>query len=77
MSVRLTELADSYVGLNTRFWIADPSRADVSCIRSEYVQAVKQRCDAENIEMPYSYQQLAGEISVENVENADDAESAA
>ena len=41
------------------------------------VQAVKQRCDAENIEMPYSYQQLAGEISVENVENADDAESAA
>lgn len=77
VSVRLTELADSYVGLNARFWIADPSRADVSRIRSEYVQAVKERCDAESIEMPYPYQQLTGEISVENVGDADDPESAA
>lgn len=68
VSVRLTELADSYVGLNARFWIADPSRADATRIRSEYVQAVKERCDAEEIEMPYPYQQLTGEISVENAE---------
>ncbi|OTE99859.1 mechanosensitive ion channel family protein, partial [Halorubrum sp. SD612] len=27
-SVRLTELADSYVGLQSRIWIEDPSRAD-------------------------------------------------
>ncbi|SFR32617.1 mechanosensitive ion channel family protein [Halogeometricum limi] len=60
--VRVTELADSYVGLQSRFWIADPSRADFVKIRSDFVQAVKERLDAETIDMPYPYRQLTGEV---------------
>ncbi|MFB6204933.1 MAG: mechanosensitive ion channel family protein [Haloglomus sp.] len=65
VSTRVTELADSYVGIQSRFWIAEPSRADFARIRSEYVQAVKERCDAEGIDMPYPHQQLLGDIGVE------------
>lgn len=64
-TTRVTELADSYVGIQSRFWIDAPSRADFAKIRSEYVQAVKERCDAEGIEMPYPYQELVGGIDVE------------
>jgi small-conductance mechanosensitive channel len=64
-SVRVTELADSYVGIQSRFWIDDPARSDFVRVKSEYVQAVKERCDAEAIEMPYPYQELTGSIEVE------------
>jgi len=64
VSVRLTELADSYVGLKSRFWIDEPDRSDFVRIRSEYAQAVKERCDAEEIEMPYPHRQLTGEVGV-------------
>ena len=36
-SVRLTELADSYVGLQSRIWIDEPSRADFVKARADYV----------------------------------------
>jgi small-conductance mechanosensitive channel len=59
-SIRVTELADSYVGLQTRFWIDQPSRADFMKVRSDFVENVKNRFDAENIEMPYPYRTLEG-----------------
>ncbi|KTG09132.1 mechanosensitive ion channel protein [Haloprofundus marisrubri] len=62
--IRVTELADSYVGLNTRFWVADPNRADFVKIRSEVVQNVKERLDAEGIDMPYPYRQLTGSVDL-------------
>lgn len=65
-SIRVTELADFYVGLQTRFWIANPSRANFTKVRSDFVQAVKERCDAESIEMPYPYRELVGGIDVTN-----------
>ena len=68
-SVRVTELADSYVGIQSRFWIDNPARSDFVRIKSEYVQAVKERCDAEAIEMPYPYQELTGSIEVEGGAN--------
>lgn len=37
-SVRLTELIDSDVGLQSRIWIANPSRADFVRTRGEYIQ---------------------------------------
>lgn len=64
-SVRVTELADSYVGLQARFWIGDPSRGGFTSTRSAFVQAVKERCDAEGIEMPYPYRELTGSLEVE------------
>nr|WP_232687904.1 mechanosensitive ion channel family protein [Halobacterium zhouii] len=65
VSVRLTELADSYVGLKSRFWIANPSRADFVKTRGEYVQAVKERFDDAGIDMPYPTRTLEGGVTIE------------
>jgi small-conductance mechanosensitive channel len=72
-SVRLTELGDSDVGLQARIWIAEPDRADFVRIRSEYVQAVKERFDAAGIDIPYVHRELTG--GIELVETAEAAEA--
>jgi small-conductance mechanosensitive channel len=73
-SVRLTELGDSSVGLKSRVWIADPSRADFVKTRGEYVQAVKERFDDAGIDIPYPNRELSGtlDVSEEVVTVADD-----
>ena len=63
-SVRVTELGDSAVGLQSRIWIGEPGRSDFVRIRSELVKAVEERFDAEGIDMPYVYRQLTGEVEV-------------
>jgi small-conductance mechanosensitive channel len=63
-SVRLSELADSYVGLNSRVWITQPKRSDFVKTRAEYVKNVKQRFDAENITIPYPQRELSGGIGM-------------
>ncbi|MBP2250774.1 small-conductance mechanosensitive channel [Halarchaeum solikamskense] len=65
VSVRLSELGGSYVGLKSRFWIADPSRADFVKTRGEYVQAVKERFDAEGVNIPYPTRTLEGGLTIE------------
>ena len=64
VSVRLTELGDSYVGLKSRFWIANPSRSDFVKIRSDYVQRVKERFDDAGIDIPYPIRTLDGEVEL-------------
>ncbi|AFZ71872.1 mechanosensitive ion channel family protein [Natronobacterium gregoryi] len=64
-SVRLTELGDSDVGLESRFWIADPSRSDVVRIKGEFVTAVKQRFDEAGIDIPYPVRTLEGDLGLE------------
>jgi small-conductance mechanosensitive channel len=59
-SVRLTELADSYVGLQSRIWIDDPSRADFVKARADYVKAVKERFDEEGISIPFPQRTVSG-----------------
>ncbi|WP_276246726.1 MULTISPECIES: mechanosensitive ion channel family protein [unclassified Haladaptatus] len=66
-TVRVTELGDSAVGLQSRFWIKNPNRADFVKTRSEYVQAVKERFDEEGIDMPYPYRQLTGGVTVDGI----------
>ncbi|WP_053948429.1 mechanosensitive ion channel family protein [Halolamina sediminis] len=63
-SVRLTELADSYVGLRSRIWIDNPSRADFVKIRSEYVRNVKQRFDEAGIEIPFPQRTISGGLEL-------------
>jgi small conductance mechanosensitive channel len=63
-SVRLTELGDNSVGLQSRIWIADPSRADFVRIRGEYVEEVKRRFDEAGIDIPYPQRVLHGGIAV-------------
>ena len=64
VTVRLTELGDSYVGLKSRFWIDNPSRSDFVKTRSEYVQSVKERFDEAGIDIPYPIRTLNGEVEV-------------
>jgi len=59
-SVRLTELADSYVGLQSRIWIDDPSRSDFVKARADYVTAVKKRFDEEDITIPFPQRTVSG-----------------
>lgn len=63
-SVRLVELGDSAVGLQSRFWIDQPNKGDYVRIRSEYVQSVKERFDQAGIDMPYVHRQLVGSVEV-------------
>ena len=75
-SVRLTELGDSSVGLQSRIWIANPSRADFVQIRGDYVTNVKQRFDEADINIPYPNRTIGGGLELTNVgemaEPADD-----
>ncbi|GAB7094798.1 hypothetical protein JCM30237_19510 [Halolamina litorea] len=61
---RVTELGDSAVGIQSRFWIDDPDRGDYVAVRSTAVQRVKERFDDEGIDMPYVHRQLVGEVDV-------------
>jgi small-conductance mechanosensitive channel len=67
-SVRLIELGDSSVGLQSRIWISDPSRADFVKIRGEYVTAVKERFDDEGIDMPYPNRTIGGGLDLSTVD---------
>lgn len=62
--VAVTELEDSYVGLQVAVWISNPQKADTVRVQSELRQRVKEQFDEENIEMPYQYRQIVGELSV-------------
>jgi small-conductance mechanosensitive channel len=64
-TVRLTELADSYVGLQSRIWIEDPARSDFVRIRGEYMQAVKDRFDDADITIPFPQRELSGGLAVD------------
>lgn len=63
-SVRLTELADSYIGIQSRFWIKDPNRTDFIKIKSDYIQSVKEAFDDEDIEIPFPQVDLSGQVGV-------------
>ncbi|GAA0463982.1 mechanosensitive ion channel family protein [Halococcus dombrowskii] len=71
--VILTELADSYVGLTARAYITEPSRGKYVHTLSAWVQAVKERFDAEGIDMPYPYTELTGGVDVENIAEVEQA----
>ena len=67
-SVRLVELGDSSVGLQSRIWIGEPSRGDFVKTRGEYVKAVKQRFDEEGIDIPYPNRTIGGGLELGSVE---------
>jgi len=67
-SVRLTELGDSSVGLKSRIWIDNPSRSDFVKTKAEYVKSVKERFDAEDINIPYPNRTIGGSLDIEGYE---------
>ena len=73
-TVRLTELAGSSVGLQSRVWIAEPSRAELVRVRGEYVANVKRRFDEVGIDIPYPIRTLDGDIELSEVPTAEAAD---
>jgi small-conductance mechanosensitive channel len=67
-SVRLIELGDSSVGLQSRIWIEDPGRADFVRVRGDYVTAVKQRFDEGGIDIPYPNRTIGGGLELSGVD---------
>jgi len=67
-SVRLTELGDSSVGLQSRIWISEPKRANFVKTRGEYVEAVKRRFDEKDINIPYPNRTIGGGLDLTSVE---------
>ncbi|WP_256687775.1 hypothetical protein [Halococcus qingdaonensis] len=61
------------MGLTARAYITEPSRGKYVHTLSAWVQAVKERFDAEGIDMPYPYTELTGGIDVENIAEVDQA----
>lgn len=66
-SVRVSELANSYVGIQSRFWIENPRRTDFIRIKSEYVQSVKEEFDKKDIEIPFPQVDLSGQVELSDL----------
>ena len=67
----VTGLGDSAVVLQGRIWI-DPTESSYGAIRSQFVEAVKQRFDNEGIDMPYPNTELSGGIEVTNISEVEE-----
>ncbi|WP_256289267.1 mechanosensitive ion channel family protein [Halobellus inordinatus] len=67
-SAPVTSLGDSAVVLSGRIWI-DPNESSYGAVRAQFLEAVKERLDAEGIDMPYPNTELSGGIEVTNVES--------
>ncbi|MEY7849035.1 mechanosensitive ion channel family protein [Natrarchaeobius sp. A-rgal3] len=63
----VTELGDSAVVLSGRIWI-NPTESSYGAVRAEFLEAVKERFDAEGIDMPYNNTELSGNIGVTNTD---------
>lgn len=74
-SAPVTELGDSAVVLSGRIWI-DTEASSYGPVRAQFVEAVKERFDADGIDMPYPNTELSGGLEVTNVEGAAGATSA-
>jgi small-conductance mechanosensitive channel len=68
----VTELGDSAVVLAGRLWI-DPSETSYGLARAQFVERVKKRFDADEIDMPYPNTELSGGLEITN--NSSDVES--
>ncbi|MFC7046107.1 mechanosensitive ion channel family protein [Halobacteriaceae archaeon GCM10025711] len=68
--VLVTGLGDSAVILTGRVWV-DPDETSPGAVRAAFVTAVKERFDAEGIDMPYPHRQLTGDVNVAQLADAD------
>ena len=71
-SAPVTSLGDSAVVLSGRLWI-DPEESGYGAVRAQFLEAVKERLDAEGIDMPYPNTELTGGLEVTNVSEAGSA----
>jgi len=65
----VTGLADSAVVLNGRVWI-NPRETGAGPVKTKWVEAVKNRFDAEGVGMPYPHTELTGSVAVDGFNTA-------
>ena len=65
----VTGLADSAVVLNGRVWI-NPRETGAGPVKMKWVEAVKNRFDAEGVGMPYPHTELTGSVAVDGFNTA-------
>ena len=63
----VTGLADSAVILNGRVWI-NPRETGAGGVKTKWVEAVKNRFDAEGVDMPYPHTELTGSVAVDGIQ---------
>jgi len=63
----VTGLADSAVILNGRVWI-NPRETGAGGVNTKWVEAVKNRFDAEGVGMPYPHTELTGSVAVDGIQ---------
>lgn len=68
-SAPVKELGGSAVVLSGRVWI-DPNESDYRPVRAQFVEAVKERFDAEGIDMPYATTEITGDFEIQNLGEA-------
>ena len=68
-SAPVVSLGDSAVVLSGRLWI-DPREDSYGAVRAAFLEAVKERFDADGIDMPYPNTELSGDLEVRNVDTA-------
>ena len=61
------------MGLTARRYITDPDRSKYVNAQSDWVEAVKNRFDAEGIDMPYPYTELTGTLDVADAQREEAA----
>ncbi len=71
-SAPVTELGDSAVILSGRLWI-DPSESSYGVTTAQFTERVKQRFDAEGIDIPYPNTALSGGVTVANTASLEEA----
>jgi small-conductance mechanosensitive channel len=60
------EFGDDRVSVRVHYWITDPTRRDVFAVRSAYARAVKERLEAEGIDMtPAAERELSGRLRLD------------
>ncbi|WP_050032406.1 mechanosensitive ion channel family protein [Halorubrum halophilum] len=66
------ELGGDGVSIRVHYWITDPTRRDVFAIRSAYARAVKDRLEAEGIDVsPPAERELSGQIRLRDPSERD------
>ena len=71
-SAPVTELGDSAVILSGRLWI-DPAESSYGVTTAQFTERVKQRFDAEGIDIPYPNTALSGGVTVANTASLEGA----
>jgi len=61
-SVKLIELNESSLGLQSRIWISDPGDSDFLGIRGRFVQSVTERFEREGLTIPYPHRTINGNL---------------